>query len=165
MIGKIEEVLEELDLIAKFAHKVYVVTHSKKLTSEQTEVLRSIPNVELMLGHRVVEIIGSATVKGVIIADTANNEQTLDVSGVFVYLHGNQPIVDFLYDAVETTEAGCIKVNKEYMSTSVEGVYAVGDVTCKQIRQVVLAAAEGCTAALSADKYINRRKRFRPQWS
>ena len=51
------------------------------------------------------------------------------------------------------------------MYTSVEGVYAVGDVTCKKIRQTVIAAAEGCVAALSADRYLNKRSKARSQWS
>jgi thioredoxin reductase (NADPH) len=73
--------------------------------------------------------------------------------------------VDFLANALELTPIGCVKVNKEDMSTSVEGVYAVGDITCKEIRQAVIAAAEGCTAALSADKYLNQRQKARSLWS
>jgi thioredoxin reductase (NADPH) len=75
-----------------------------------------------------------------------------------MYLTGAKPIVDFLLGAVELNPEGCITINKEDMSTSVPGVYAVGDVTCKPFRQVVLATAEGCTAALSAARYINKQK-------
>jgi thioredoxin reductase (NADPH) len=81
-----------------------------------------------------------------------------------MYLTGAKPIVDFLLGAVDITDEGCIKVNSDDMSTSVPGVYAVGDVTCKPIRQVVVATAEGCIAALSADKYINDRKSVMAQW-
>jgi thioredoxin reductase (NADPH) len=51
------------------------------------------------------------------------------------------------------------------MSASAEGVFAAGDVTCRRIRQVVLSAAEGCIAALSAERYLNRRAAARSQWS
>ncbi len=165
VVGEIKEVLEEVDLISKFAGKVSVVTPSRDLTPEQTESLRVKPNVELIAGHKVLEILGENTVKGIIVADFQGNEQNLEASGVFVYLHGIQPVVDFLYGALDMMEDGCIKVNREDMSTSVDGVYAVGDVTCKKIRQVVIASGEGCIAALSADKYINKWQRVRPQWS
>ena len=70
-----------------------------------------------------------------------------------------------MHGALETTEDGAIKVDKEDMSTSVEGVFAIGDVASRKYRQVVIAAPDGCIAALSADKYINKRKRARFQWS
>ena len=56
-------------------------------------------------------------------------------------------------------------MNRETMATSVEGVYAIGDVTCKKVRQVVLAAAEGCVAALSAEQHVSKRDRAVSQWS
>ncbi len=161
VIGDIDEILEEINSIAKFARTIYVIPH-KKVTREQDEIL-NIPHIRVM-NCRVTEIVGTNTVEGIKIT-TEKGEQILSVSGAFIFLHGRNPITDFLYGAVDSTDEGCIKVNKEDMSTSVEGVYAVGDVTCKKFRQVVIAAAEGCIAALSADKYINKRKQVRPQWS
>lgn len=159
--GNIEEILEELDVVAKFADTVYVIPRT--ITPEQAAMVREYTNVTVIPG-RVTEILGTKTVESITIVDTEKNEKTLDVAGVFIFLHGNKPIVDFLYNAVDISEKGCITVDED-MATSVEGVYAAGDVTCKKFRQVVIAAAEGCIAALSADKYINKRKRVRPQWS
>ena len=103
--------------------------------------------------------------KGLRISGPDGSRRALDVSGVFVYLHGNKPIVDFLQDSLKMTEDGCVETRADDMSTSVDGVYAIGDVTCKKVRQVVVASAQGCIAALSADKYINSRNRVRSQWS
>jgi thioredoxin reductase (NADPH) len=161
VIGDIDEILEEIDSIAKFARTIYVIPR-KRVTPEQDEIL-NIPHTKVM-NCRVTEIVGTKTVEGIRIT-AEKEEQILNVSGAFIFLHGTNPITDFLYSAVDITDQGCIKVNKEDMSTSVEGVYAVGDVTCRKFRQVVIAAAEGCIAALSADKYINKRKQVRPQWS
>ncbi len=158
--GTIEEILEELDSVVKFASTVYVIPRA--ITPEQSEGLKTYTNVTVIPG-RITQILGTETVESIKIVDAEKNEKVLDVSGVFIFLHGNKPIVDFLYNAVDITD-GCITVNKD-MSTSVNGVYAAGDVACKKFRQVIIAAAEGCTAALSADKYINKRKRVRPQWS
>ena len=161
VIGDINEILEEIDSIAKFARTIYVIPR-KRVTREQDEIL-NIPHLEVM-NCCVTEIVGTRTVEGIRIMKE-KEEQILNVSGAFIFLHGRNPITDFLYGAVDITDQGCIKVNKDDMSTSVEGVYAVGDVTCKEFRQVVIAAAEGCIAALSADRYINKRKQVRPQWS
>jgi thioredoxin reductase (NADPH) len=165
VIGELGEVLQELDLITKFASNVYLLLRGKPPTPEQIKSLQDHPRIELMLNHRLVEIFGEGVVEGIVVAEGALEEKVLNVKGVFVYLHGNSPIVDFLADAVELTPIGCIKVNKDDMATSVEGVYAVGDITCKEIRQAVVAAAEGCTAALSADKYLNQRQKARSLWS
>ena len=163
VVGDFKEILDEVDPIAKVVRKVYLILRGK-LTSEQIQIFRDISKADLLLDNRIVQILGDKTVTGVLVTDPEGNERTLDVSGVFIYLHGNQPITDFLYNAVELTADGCIKTNQEDMSTSAEGVFAAGDVTCKKFRQVTIAAAEGCIAALSADKYINRRKRLKPQW-
>lgn len=165
VIGELAEVLPELDLITKFAGKAHLLLRGKPPTPEQIKALQEHPRLELLLNHRLIEIFGNGVVEGIVVAEGALEEKVLNVKGVFVYLHGNSPIVDFLADALELTPIGCVKVNKEDMSTSVEGVYAVGDITCKEIRQAVVAAAEGCTAALSADKYLNQRRKARSLWS
>jgi thioredoxin reductase (NADPH) len=95
--------------------------------------------------------------------DSNKREETLEVAGVFVYLHGNQPVVDFLIGALETGEKGCIHVNR-MMETSVQGIFAAGDVTCTPVRQVVVAASQGCIAALSVERYLYNRKRYRMDW-
>jgi thioredoxin reductase (NADPH) len=163
-VGELGVMLDELSAISKFVNKIFVVTRTKELTEDQKKVIDGNPKLELLLSHNLKEISGEETVKKVKIADGDGNEKELDVNGVFMYLTGAKPIVDFLLGAVDITDEGCIKVNSDDMSTSVPGVYAVGDVTCKPIRQVVVATAEGCIAALSADKYINDRKSVMAQW-
>ncbi len=163
VIGGNEEALEELDSIAKFAGKIYFITHSGKLTTKQAEILHMNPKVEVIQGRHVVQVLGKTKVDGLLLADSSGNKARINVSGVFIYLFGNQPIVDFLYGQLDVSEEGCIMVNKD-MATSKEGVFAAGDVTCKKIRQAIVSAAEGCTAALSAEKYINKRQRARLLW-
>jgi len=64
---------------------------------------------------------------------------------------------------VEMTEGNCIVVNEEMM-TSVPGVFAAGDVLCTNIKQAVIAAADGCKAALAVDKFINKKAKITSQW-
>ena len=85
------------------------------------------------------------------------------LDGVFVYLHGSKPVVDFLNFAVDISDEECVITNR-MMETNIPGVFAAGDVTCVEVRQVVIAAANGCVAALSADKYLHHRKRRKYDW-
>lgn len=162
--GATAEIIDEIEALARFARRIYLITREKELPAEHAALISSNPAIVVKTGSRITAIKGDEGVSGVTVA-AGGAEESLDVEGVFLYLHGNRPIVDYLYGAIETTAEGCIAVDRETMATSIEGVYAIGDVTCKKVRQVVLAAAEGCVAALSAEQYINKRDRAVSQWS
>ena len=164
MVGDIKALIKELDEVARFAKSVYVVARNDELSKEHKTLLKENPKVKVFTGSKLAEIMGEDAVSGIKIQDSGDKKHTLSVDGVFLYLTGAKPITDFLLGAVELDDKGCIKINSEDMSTSLPGVFAIGDVTCKQIRQVVVATAEGCIAALSADKYIHDRTRVRAQW-
>ncbi|MGB7414870.1 MAG: FAD-dependent oxidoreductase [Thermosynechococcaceae cyanobacterium] len=165
VIGEPPDVFSELEIIAKFARPIYLFLKGKAPSAEQMEGARQLSNVKVMTEQHVASIVGDEFVEGVTVINAAGSTELIEVDGVFVYLHGNMPIVDFLGQQIEITPKGCIRVNKADMATSIEGVYAIGDVVCKDIRQVVIAAAEGCTAALSVDQYIHQRQKMRSQWS
>ena len=159
LVGETGDAIDELEVLVKFAAKVYLITRNRSIAAAVEKDFHGSEKIELLEGFRVKTISGDATVSNLKIADRTGNEKKIDVSGVFVYLAGTRPIVDFLGEAVEIHPEGCIAVNREDMSTSIEGVYAIGDVTCNRFRQVVIAAADGCIAALSVDGYLrNRRK-------
>ena len=88
----------------------------------------------------------------------------LPVSGVFLYLQGGRPIVDFLGGQVPLTAEGCLAVDP-FFQTQVPGVFAAGDVLCKHLKQAVIAAAEGASAAVAVDRYLAGREKLRPDWS
>jgi len=115
--------------------------------------------IEHHQGYRGTEIRGRDGVEAIAAVDPSGNERVFTVAGVFIYLHGTSPITDFLAGSLELTPQGCLKVNHEEMSTSVEGVYAAGDVTCKRIRQAVIAVAEGCVASISAGRFVSKKAR------
>jgi thioredoxin reductase (NADPH) len=85
--------------------------------------------------------------------------ETLDVKGVFIFTQGNRPIVDYLMGSVQLSDKGCIAANPR-METPIPGVFCCGDVLCNEVQQAVVASAQGCIAALSADKYLNQRKAY-----
>ena len=94
----------------------------------------------------------------------SGEEQEMPVDGVFIYLVGSRPVVDFLNTSVSLSEKTCVLTHRT-METSIPGVFAAGDVTCGEARQVVVASAFGCIAALSAEKFIHNRKRTKVDWS
>lgn len=163
VIGNSEEAVKEAGVLTRFAQTVYLISTVPKLHVDDHPVLKE-PNIKVLLGHTVTSIEGAELVEKIKMRDSEGKETELELSGVFVYLHGNKPVVDFLYGAIETEEDGCIPVGK-MMETSAPGVFAAGDVTCTEVRQVVVAASQGCLAALSAEKYLYKRKNYRMDWA
>lgn len=164
IIGDSEEAVKEAGLLTGFAETVYLISPSKRLKVEEDHPVLKKENLKVLKGYSVVSIEGSDVVERIRMIDLNKNETTLELSGVFVYLHGSKPIVDFLGDSIELSEDECIVTNR-MMETSIPGVLAAGDVTCTEVRQVVIAASNGCVAALSADKYIHHRRRRRYDWA
>ncbi|MCS7285029.1 MAG: NAD(P)/FAD-dependent oxidoreductase, partial [Hydrogenobacter thermophilus] len=152
--------------IARFASKIYLVVPSSRIKAppEIIEEVQSKEKVSILLHHRVLEIVGTSLVEGLKVQDVKTKEiKLLEVDGVFIFLGGNKPSVDFLMNQVEMTDEHCIVVNEEMM-TSVPGVFAAGDVLCTNIKQAVIAAADGVKAALAVDKYLNKKAKITSQW-
>lgn len=162
VIGNSEEAVKEAGYLAKFAETVYLISPSRKLKVQDHPALDS-PNLKFVPETMVAAIEGSDTVEKIRVLDSQKKEKEIPLSGVFVYIQGSRPVVDFLYGAVELTEYECIDINR-MMETHVPGVFAAGDVTCTEIRQVVTAVSNGCVAALSAEKYLHHRSRRRYDW-
>ena len=162
VIGNSEEAVKEAGYLTRFAETVYLISPSEKLKVAAHPALES-PNLKVMLDSTVVSIEGSEIVEKIRIVGKDKQEAEIPLSGVFVYIHGSRPIVDFLYGSVDLTESECIEINR-MMETPLPGVFAAGDVTCTEVRQVVTAASNGCVAALSAEKYLTHRSRRRSDW-
>ena len=163
VIGNSEEAVKEAGVLTRFAETVYLVSPTSNLHVDDHPVLKEL-NLKVLSGFTVTSIEGEEVVERIKMRDSEGKEEALELAGVFVYLHGNKPIVDFLFGAIETNEDGCIPVSS-MMETSVPGVFAAGDVICTEVRQVVVAASQGCIAALAAEKYLYKRKKMRMDWA
>jgi len=164
VIGDSEEAVKEAGLLTRFAGTVYLISPSKSLKVEDDHPTLRSENLKVLKGQSVTSIEGNEVVERIRMVDSDRNETALELSGVFVYLHGSKPIVDFLGEAIELSEEECIVTNK-MMQTSIPGVFAAGDVICTEVRQVVIAASNGCIAALSAEMYLHHRKRHKYDWA
>jgi len=162
VIGNSEEAVKEAGYLTKFAETVYLISPTKELKVGHHPALDA-PNLKVLTGTVVTAIEGSETVEKIKITDQEKKEMELPLSGVFVYMHGSKPIVDFLFGTMSITEEECLESNR-MMETPTPGVFAAGDVTCTEVRQVVTAVANGAVAALSAEKYLHHRSRHLYDW-
>jgi thioredoxin reductase (NADPH) len=165
IIGSTDEAAEEALCMTKFASRVHLVSPAPemKIPSTLSEELVSQPKIILHLGTSIREIIGKEHVEGVRIAPRGAEELTLPVTGVFIYLQGAKPITDFLMGQVPTSDEGCLVVDREFR-TAIPGVYAIGDVLCQHVKQVVVAASEGAIAAIAVDKFLRSKPRIALDW-
>lgn len=164
--GSSDEAVEEALYLTRFARKVTLIAPAAELRAPQELVaeLEAKPNAEILRGTVVREVLGEERVSAVRCMTHGKKEHELAVSGVFVYLQGGVPVTDWLQGQLELSETGCLRVDSEYQ-TAIPGVFAVGDVLCLQIKQAVIAAADGAIAAIAADKYLRGRKQLGFDWS
>ena len=163
--GDNEEAVHEAEALAKFCQEVKLLIPTGEIKGEaDLASLEKMDNVKIYKKHRVKEVQGSDSVERVVVLDDQRQEHTWDIDGVFLYLAGMKPGTDFLKDAVNRDEEGYIMVN-EHLQTNVEGVFAGGDARRTPIKQAVISAADGCTAALGSDQFIHKRGKMRPQYS
>jgi len=161
VVGDSEEALEETLFLTRYVSKVHLALPSKKVkaSSETIYQVQENPKVRWLSEWRLKSVSGKDRLESVSFV-TPDGEETLSVKGFFIYLQGGQPITDFLKGTgVELDAAGFVKVNRE-MATSVPGVFACGDVLGHEVKQAVVAAGEGCIAALAVDKYLHKRTRM-----
>lgn len=155
--GSTEEAMDEALFLTRYAAKVYLTT-SKPTPDGGGDLQQRVATHEkiaVLARTRLKAIVGTDTVTEAVLLSTAG-EQRLPVSGVFIFTQGGKPILDYVGGQVDVTPRGCVLVNEE-MATSIPGVFACGDLLYTDVQQAVVAAAQGCIAALAADKYINKR--------
>ena len=163
------EAVEEAMFLTKFASTVHWITVSepKAEADEHVKDLLSQPNVKHWSKTRLVGVEGDVSgVTGVKVKErNEEKEEIIPVEGAFIYAAGggSKPITDFIQNKVDFKEDGGVLVNDD-METSVKGVYAIGDIRNTSFKQVVVAAADGCIAAMSIDKYLKGRKTVKLDW-
>ncbi|MBE7705066.1 MAG: thioredoxin-disulfide reductase [Cyanobacteria bacterium SIG29] len=155
VVGGGNAALEEAMYLTKFAQKVYVIHRRDEFRADKIVCERAMKceKLEFVLSHIPNEIQGNNTVEKIILTDLKTNEtKELNVDGVFPYI-GFSPNVDDFNGQIKQNSQGFIETNV-CMQTSIEGVFAAGDVRNTPLRQVITAAADGAIAACNAVKYI-----------
>lgn len=159
VIGGGDSAVEEGTYLTKFASKVHLVHRRDSLRASRimADRAKANPKIEIVWNHELKEVVGTDRdgVTGVRIASTVGGgERELDASGVFLAI-GHTPNTAFLDGQLELTPKKYIKLTVPFRTnTSVEGVFAAGDVADDYYRQAITAAGAGCMAALDAERWL-----------
>lgn len=157
VVGGGNAAVEEGCYLTKFAKKVYIIHRRDQLRADKIVQERAFKNdkVEFIYDTIPVEIKGQDCVRSFVLKNVKTNETfEIETDGVFPYI-GFSPNVDLFNAQVQQNEAGFIITN-DCMETSVNGVFAVGDVRTTPLRQVITAAADGAVAGCYAVKYLEK---------
>jgi thioredoxin reductase (NADPH) len=156
VVGGGDSAMEEALFLTRFATKVYVIHRRDSLKASKIMQDRAFanPKIEFVWNKGVEELLGDPKLTGVRLKDTVTGEESqMDLDGLFIAI-GNDPRVWLVENQLELTSEKFIKVDGRSSKTTIEGVFACGDVIDPTYRQAITAAGSGCVAALDAEHYI-----------
>ncbi|MBQ3193389.1 MAG: thioredoxin-disulfide reductase [Oscillospiraceae bacterium] len=156
VVGGGNSAVAEALTLSRIAKKVILVHRRDSLRADKIyhEPLKKTENLEFRWNSQVVDLIYRDSLTGVLLKDTVTGEQsTLECDGVFVSI-GRVPATDLVAGQLELDAGGYIAAG-ESTATSIPGVYAVGDVRSKVLRQIVTAVSDGANAVHAAQEYLS----------
>ena len=161
VVGGGDTAMEEAVFLSKFATKVTVIHRRDELRASKIMQQRAMdnPKVDFTWNSVITEIIGSQDggVTGVILQDTQTGEvRDFPTQGVFMAI-GHRPNTDVFVGSIDMDDSGYITTVPGTAKTSVEGVWACGDVQDSVYRQAVTAAGTGCMAAIEAERWLGEK--------
>jgi thioredoxin reductase (NADPH) len=158
VVGGGDSAVEEATYLTKYASKVHMVHRRDKLRASMIMQERALgnPKIQLEWNQTLDEVLGNDKdgVTGVRLSSIDNGKKELPASGVFLAI-GHTPNTGLLKDQVALSEKGYVKWTQPFRTTtSVEGVFAAGDVADDYYRQAITSAGTGCMAALDAERWL-----------
>ncbi|GAQ34419.1 thioredoxin-disulfide reductase [Mycobacterium pseudoshottsii JCM 15466] len=156
VIGGGDSAMEEATFLTRFARSVTLVHRRDEFRASKIMINRAQANdkIRILTNKIVLAVDGETTVTGLQLRDTVTGEETtLPVTGVFVAI-GHEPRSSLVRDAVDVDPDGYVLVNGRTTGTSLEGVFAAGDLVDRTYRQAVTAAGSGCAAAIDAERWL-----------
>ncbi len=159
VVGGGNSAVEEAMYLTKFASKVYLIHRRNELRADKIVQERAFKNdkIEFVWDSVVTQIKGEDLVNSVVVKNVKTDEiSEISINGIFPYI-GIAPNVEYINGQIEQDKSGFI-LTDETMKTSIDGVYAIGDVRKTLLRQVITAAADGAVGAVHAVKYVEALK-------
>ncbi|TVR60956.1 MAG: thioredoxin-disulfide reductase [Gemmatimonadales bacterium] len=157
VVGGGDSAMEEATYLTKFAKEVVIIHRRDAFRASPIMAERALenPKIRVEWNSVVTEVLGDDFITGLRLQDTRSGEEKeLEVGGLFLAI-GHTPNTAFLRGVVELDEAGYIGTPTQWRTaTTVEGIFAAGDVMDSYFRQAVTAAGTGCMAALEAERYL-----------
>lgn len=157
VVGGGDTAMEEANFLTKFASKVYIVHRKDTLRASKPMQERAFnnPKIEMVWNSEVVEILANDSgVNSIKVKNTTTGEITQrSTDGLFMGI-GHNPNTEFLKGKVELDDHGFIVTKGKHPDTSVQGIFACGDVQDSYYRQAISAAGSGCMAAIRAERFL-----------
>jgi thioredoxin reductase (NADPH) len=156
VIGGGDSAMEEALFLTRFASSVTLVHRRDEFRASKIMLNRARNNdkIRFITNHTVVAVKGDTAVTGLRLRDTATGkETTLAVTGVFVAI-GHEPRSGLVRDVLDIDPDGYVLAKGRTTSTSLDGVFAAGDLVDRTYRQAVTAAGSGCAAAIDAERWL-----------
>lgn len=156
VIGGGDSAMEEALFLTRFASSVTLVHRRDEFRASKIMLNRARNNdkIKFVTNAAVTAVEGDTTVTGLRLRDTVTGEEsTLAVTGVFVAI-GHEPRSALVRDLVDLDPDGYVLVQGRTTSTSLEGVFAAGDLVDRTYRQAITAAGSGCAAAIDAERWL-----------
>ena len=157
VIGGGNSAAEEALFLTKFATKVYLVHRRDKLRAEKIlqDRLKQNSKIEFIWNSEVTKFNGNDDLESIDLLNKQDNKiSNLKIDGVFIAI-GHDPATQLFKGQLKMDDGGYIITDPDSTKTSIEGVFAAGDVRDKIYRQAVTAAGMGCMAALEVEKYLD----------
>ena len=155
VVGGGDSALQEALTLTNYAKKVLLFHQGDGFAAQQTYLQRVLENPKITPRYQTVieEVLGDEVVAGVRARDLKSDETSqVELTGVFIYV-GLQPNTTLLRDLVQLSEDGHVPTDN-WMKTTRDGLYAVGDIRQDSARQAITSAGDGATAAIAACRYI-----------
>ena len=155
VVGGGDTAFEEATYLTRFATKVHLFHRRDTFRASKIMIdrARAHPRIEIHTNTAVEEVLGDAKVDGLRLRDTETGEErTMPVDGLFIAI-GYKPNTDAFRDWLEVDPAGYLVVHDE-TGSKIDGVFIAGDVHDHRYRQAVTAAADGCKAAIDAERWL-----------
>ena len=160
VVGGGDTACEEAIYLAGLASKVYLIVRKPFLRASKAmqERVFNTPNIKVLFEHNTVEVLGDEDgVTGARLRKGDGEEYDIEISGFFLAI-GHHPNTELVKGKLELDEQGYIVVEPGTSKTSVEGIFAAGDVRDPHYRQAIVAAGSGCIAALDAERFLASQK-------
>ncbi len=156
VIGGGDTAMEEATFLTRFASKVIIVHRRDEFRASKIMADKALshPKIEVMWNSALEEVVGDKLVEAAKIKNLKSGEvQEIPVEGVFIAI-GHKPNTDLFTGKVKTNEVGYIITEGHSTRTSVEGLFAAGDVADDKYRQAITAAGTGCMAAIDCERWL-----------
>lgn len=156
VVGGGDSAMEEATFLTRFARSVTLIHRRDEFRASKIMLERARANekITFLTNTEITQIEGDPKVTGVRLRDTVTGEESkLDVTGVFVAI-GHDPRSELVRGQVELDDEGYVKVQGRTTYTSLDGVFAAGDLVDHTYRQAITAAGSGCAASIDAERWL-----------